>query len=182
MRRPTSTTRIVVGLLFSVFVSACEPPSPDEQSGEFTTVLLVRHAEKELSGDDPGLTELGAERAAKLTHVAGEMGVTAVYSTQFLRTRATAIPLAERLGLDVNIVSASDSLATEMANIVLTQHAGDVVAIVNHSNTVPPIIEALGVTPAPVIEDDEYDDLYIVIIAPSGSVHMVPLRYGRETP
>ena len=69
-----------------------------------------------------------------------------------------------------------------MAEIVRTRHVGETVVIVSHSNTVPAIIGELGVSPVPVIEYDEYDDLYVVIIEPSGEVQLLPLRYGRETP
>ena len=182
MTRRTLTAQGMVGLLLTVAFLGCETRSPNEVSGEITTVVLVRHAEKELSGDDPGLTEPGTERAHKLAHVAGEMEVSAVYSTQFLRTRATAEPLANLLGLDLNVVAGGGSYAAEMAEIVRTRHVGETVVIVSHSNTVPAIIGELGVSPVPVIEDDEYDDLYVVIIAPSGEVHLLPLRYGRETP
>jgi broad specificity phosphatase PhoE len=163
-------------------ILACNSSSPNDETNAFTTVLLVRHAEKQLSGDDPGLTEIGTERAAALAHVAGELGVTTIYTTQFLRTRATAEPLADFLGLELNVVTSGDSYAAEMAETIRTQHAGEAVVIVSHSNTVPDIVGELGASPVPVIDDDEYDDLYVVVIAPGGEVQLVPLRYGRETP
>lgn len=182
MNRRTYTALGLVGLLLTVGLLACESRSPNDDPGDFTTVLLVRHAEKELSGDDPGLTEQGTERAAELAHVAAELGVDAVYSTQYQRTRATALPLANLLGLELNVVAGRPSYPAEMAEIVRTQHRGGTVVIVSHSNTVPAIIGELGVSPVPVIEDDEYDDLYVVVIAPGGNAHLVSLRYGRETP
>ncbi len=182
MLRGILTTRGLLGLFTTVLFLGCVPESQHADPGSFTTVLLVRHAEKELSGDDPPLTAHGAERAAELAHVAGEMGVSTIYCTQFLRTRTTAEPLANLLGLDLTVISAGSSYAAEMAEILRTQHVGETVAIVSHSNTVPEIIGELGVTPIPVIEDDEYDDLYVVVIAPNGESHLVSLRYGRETP
>ena len=168
--------------MLAALVLGCAPDSPTHEANAFTTVVLVRHAEKELTGDDPGLTELGVQRAAALAHVAGEMGVDAVYSTQYLRTRATAEPLANLLDLELNVITATPSYAAEMADIVRSRHDGETVVIVSHSNTVPDIIAELGGSPVPFVEDNEYDDLYIVVIAPSGEAHLVPLRYGAETP
>lgn len=158
-----------------------------------TTVVLVRHAEKIVSGDqtdssmfdpnDPGLTEIGLERAQELAHVLGEAGVDAIYATQFARTKLTARPLAEALGIPVREVAAgAGDYGAEMAGIINAEHLGDVVVVVGHSNTVPAVIEALGAGPAPVIEEDEYDDLYVVSFGGSGGATLLLLRYGRQTP
>ena len=74
------------------------------------------------------------------------------------------------------------SYAAEMADIVRTRHRGETVVIVSHSNTLPTIIGELGIEPVPFIADDEYDDLYIVFVAPRGKARLLSLRYGRETP
>jgi phosphohistidine phosphatase SixA len=170
----------IVGLLAGFFVVACQTSSVNERAEEITTVILVRHAEKELVGDDPELTPAGAERALALAHVVGEVNVSAVYATPFARTRNTALPLADLLGLEVSVVAPGQSFAVEMAEIVRTEHVGETVVIVSHSNTTPAIIGELGVTPIPTIEDDEYDDLYVVTITSGGKVSLLPLRYGLE--
>lgn len=158
-----------------------------------TTVILVRHAEKMVSGDeaganmfdpaDPGLTEAGMERARELAHVLGETGIDAIYATQFARTKLTARPLAELLGIQVREVTAGAAdYADRMAAIIRDEHPGDVVLVVGHSNTGPAVIEALGAKPVPVIDDDEYDDLYFVKLGGSGAPVLLSLRFGRETP
>jgi hypothetical protein len=86
------------------------------------------------------------------------------------------------LGLEVNKITATPSYPGEMAEIIRSRHAGETVVVVGHSNTVPTMIGELGVSPMPFIEDDEYDDLYVVVLAPSGQAHLVSLRYGAETP
>jgi broad specificity phosphatase PhoE len=181
MIRGTFTTPGLAALLL-VCAAVCQANAQQQNSGEFTTVILVRHAEKTQTADDPGLTELGAERALALAHVLGEVEINAVYATQFTRTRATARPLADLLGLDVSVIDAGSSYASGMAGIIRDQHLGEAVVIVSHSNTVPAIIAELGVAPVPVINDDEYDDLYVVTISPGGEVTLLPLRYGAETP
>ena len=172
----------VGGLLLALGAVACQTSSMRGQNNGITTVILIRHAEKQQTGDDPALTETGGERALALAHVVGEVNVSAVYATQFARTRKTALPLADLLGLDVTVVAASRSYTADMAEIIRTQHQGEVVVIVSHSNTVPAIIAELGVTPVPAIDDDEYDDLYVVTVTPTGQVGLLPLRYGRATP
>ncbi len=181
MKRVLLSSCKILGLMLVFGALACQTSSVNDSADGITTIVLVRHAEKELVGDDPDLTAAGAERAAALSHVLGEVDVSAVYSTPFARTRNTAMPLANLLGLEVNVVAPGQSFAADMAAIVRSRHLGETVVIVSHSNTTPEIIGALGVTPTPTIEDDEYDDLYLVMIAPTGQVSLLPLRYGRET-
>jgi broad specificity phosphatase PhoE len=181
MTRSLPQASAILGLVLTLSVLACDTNSSNGRNDGITTVILVRHAEKDSVGDDPELTAAGEERALALAHVVGEANVRAVYATEFARTRNTALPLANLLGLEVVAFAPSESYVTDMAELVLGRHRGDVVVIVSHSNTVPAIIGELGGYPVPVIDDDEYDDLYVVTIAPGGQVSLLPLRYGRET-
>ena len=171
----------IFGLLLGLGALACQTSSVSDHAETITTVILVRHAEKELVGDDPALTPVGTDRAMAFAHVVGEVNVSAVYTTPFARTRSTAIPLASVLGLNVTEVSVGQSFATEMADIVRNRHVGETVVIVSHSNTTPAIIGELGVSPIPTIDDDEYDDLYVVTLTSTGQVSLLTLRYGSET-
>ena len=85
------------------------------------------------------------------------------------------------LGLPVTVVNAAAGYTKEMAQLIRTKHRGDIVVVVSHSNTVPEIIAALGATPVPVIDENEYDDLYVVTLF-AGGAHVLNLRYGRESP
>ncbi|MCK5408133.1 MAG: histidine phosphatase family protein, partial [Candidatus Krumholzibacteria bacterium] len=71
---------------------------------------------------------------------------------------------------------------SDMAAWIRANHAGDIVVAVSHSNTVPALIETLGASPVPTIEDNEYDDLYVVTIDAGGNARLLALRYGKETP
>ena len=149
-----------------------------------TTVILVRHAEK--GGDpadrDPELNEAGRERARTLAHVLGEANVSAIYSTPFLRTRHTAQPLAELLGIEITVTPVSQTMTEDLVATLRNDHAGQVILVVGHSNTVPPIVNALGGGPFENLADDEYDDLFVVTLAADGSTTVVRLRYGKPTP
>src|SRR5690349_12166945 len=79
-------------------------------SAQRKTLLLVRHAEKDVSAtadpDNPALTSAGTERAARLARKLRKYKVGAVYSTNFQRTMNTARPTAERRGLTVRTYDA----------------------------------------------------------------------------
>jgi broad specificity phosphatase PhoE len=147
-----------------------------------TTVILVRHAEKAGPTGDVPLNGAGQERARVLVHVLGELEIDAIYSTPFARTRQTAQPLADAVGLDVTLMDVGATYSRSMAAKIRSEHEGDVVVVVSHSNTVPEIIRELGAGPVPTIEDHEYDDLYVVTLTGDGQAKLLSLRYGRETP
>ena len=52
-----------------------------------------------------------------------------------------------------------------------------VALVVGHSNSVPPILRALGCAEEVSIASDEYDNLFIVVPATSGKATLVRLRY-----
>lgn len=145
---------------------------------DLTTVILVRHAEKVAStGDDPALSETGAARAAELARILADVPVDVIYTTQFLRTRDTAAPLAKARGLEAVVVTAGKTYATEMAKIIREKHAGKTVLVVGHSNSTSNLLRELGVKNPPSIDETRYDDLFIYTISGNTS-RLVPLRYG----
>lgn len=165
-------------LAFAFFLLA-----PSAYAQRVTTVILVRHAEKAAEpASDPPLTEAGRERARALVDVAREAGVTAIVTTPFARTRGTAQPIAEALGLVPEVVnSRTPRHAQEVAALVRTKYAGGVVLVVGHSNTIPAIVAALGAKEPPPICDGEYDDVFIVTIPESGAARLIRARYGEPS-
>jgi 2,3-bisphosphoglycerate-dependent phosphoglycerate mutase len=149
-----------------------------------TTVVLVRHAEKTENSYDPPLSAAGERRVQALVRILSDVPIDAIYSTPFARTRDTARPLARARGLPVleDPVPSSSAYAAEMADRVLTQHRGDVILFVGHSNTTVDLIAALGVTDPPTIAEEQYDHLFIVTILPDGGARLLTLRYGQVTP
>ena len=132
-------------------------------------VIFVRHAERADGGAkaqtmtstpaDPLLSEAGEARAARLATMLADAGIKAIYTTEFRRTQDTGKPLAAKLGLTVQAISARD--AGTLATRVKAEHPKDVVLIVGHSNTVPEAIRAFG---GPVVKmaDDEYNAIYVL--------------------
>jgi broad specificity phosphatase PhoE len=144
----------------------------------------VRHAEKAATpANDPPLTAKGEARARALATIARKDGVQAILTTQYLRTRETARPAAESLHITPEVVNAGGAdHAREVARRIMQEHQGQVVLVVEHSNTIPAIVAALGAPEPPPICDNEYDGLYTVLIAPTRATTVMKSRYGATSP
>jgi broad specificity phosphatase PhoE len=147
-----------------------------------TTVILVRHAEKnvEPGNNNPSLSPAGQARAQELTHVLSSMGISAIYATQYLRTQQTAQPIANQLGLPVNQIDSGNT--TELIRRIRSNHRGAVVFVVGHNNTVPAAIAGLGGGNLPMIPETEYDNLFVVTVSRFGKAKVVKLKYGSQIP
>jgi broad specificity phosphatase PhoE len=153
------------------------------QAARSTTVILVRHAEKAAEpADDPPLTATGEARAKDLWNAVKDAGVTAIITTQLVRTRATAEPTANAVHVTPEVVRAGGAAHAQDVASAVRKHDGQTVLVVGHSNTVPAIVEALGAPRPANICDPEYDNLYIVTIAPDGKANLVRAKYGQPTP
>ena len=87
-------------LLATAFTCAAEP-SPT------TVVVLVRHAEAVPDGGkDRDLSAAGRARAAVLAETLGSAGIERIITSQFVRTRETARPLAEAHALVPEVIQA----------------------------------------------------------------------------
>src|SRR5215212_4122138 len=71
-------------------------------------VIVVRHAEKADQSPDTALSAKGRARAKALADLLRGAGVTHIITSEFVRTRDTAAPLAALLGLSVERVPARD--------------------------------------------------------------------------
>lgn len=147
-----------------------------------TVVLLVRHAEKATDDPtDPNLSDTGRQRAQALVNVSAK--VSAIYTTQYKRTQQTAQPLADQLKLTLTKVEItkenSAGYAAALAKEIRAKHAGRTILVVGHSNTIPPIIEALsGLKVSAFDEATEFDRLTILILPKKGPVEIIQARYG----
>ena len=146
-----------------------------------TTVIMIRHAEKVIDPNNPDvdLSPAGQARAQELVRMFGDAGINAIYATQYKRTQQTVKPLADRLGLPINQVNSKNT--ADLVAQIHAQHAGQVIFISGHNNTVPEIIAALGGPTFPVIPETEFDNLYIVTVYRTGKAKVVKLKYGSPT-
>ncbi|HEX4682390.1 MAG TPA: phosphoglycerate mutase family protein [Gemmatimonadaceae bacterium] len=148
-----------------------------------TTVILTRHAEKAAApADDPPLTAEGEARARALFTAVKDAGISAIITTNFARTKATAAPTASALGITPEALVARDPNHVQAVVDAVRRHTGRTVLVVGHSNTVPAIIAALGAPRPPDICDATYDDLFVVTLHPDGKATFVHSRYGAPSP
>ena len=151
-------------------------------SATTTTIVLIRHAEKQVGAiSDAPLSPPGEVRATRLAQMFGEAAplgrVQKIYVTDTRRTQQTAAGLAQRLGLKPEIVEGKgDSKA--FARRVLRENRGGRALVVGHSNTVPEIVAALtGETDVPPIDDEQFDTMYIVTVPTIGRASVLQIRY-----
>jgi broad specificity phosphatase PhoE len=135
-------------------------------------VILVRHAEREASGSDPGLNAAGKRRALLLASMLAGAGVTAIFTSQARRTQETAAPLAAKLRKASRVID--EDVADAKAQIL---GGGACVLVVGHSDTVPGFIAALGGPPGLAIGDDEFDNMFVLSAIPPSIASLVRLRY-----
>jgi broad specificity phosphatase PhoE len=151
-----------------------------------TVVVLVRHAERAATpADDPVLTEAGRARADALRAVLADARVDAIITTHYERTRKTAEPLAKAAKVAPVIVRAGADTAAhvrEVAAAVRGQPAAGLVVVVGHSNTIPPIIAALGGPTLPDLCDAEYARLFTLVLPPDAPPHLIQSFYGAADP
>jgi len=125
------------------------------------TIFIVRHAEKAASaGKDPDLSETGRARAEALAKTLKDANVVAIYVTEFKRTQQTAAPLAKALGISVTDLPAKD-IATLTAKL---RTSNGNALVVGHGDTIPNLIRALGISAPINIAENDYDNLFIVVL------------------
>ena len=152
------------------------------ESQATTTIIFVRHAEKEITNDDdPALTDEGKRRVFELTRQLKDAdvvaGIDAIYSTPFKRNMQTAGSLASALNLKIHNYEKDNY--EQVLNEIQDKHKGKIILVVGHSDTLPGLMAELGASKkVPVIADNEYDNIYIVSIPWFGKTKTIRLRYG----
>ncbi len=151
-------------------------------SANTTTVVLIRHAEKQVNAiSDAPLSPAGEVRANRLAQMFGDAStfgrIGNIYVTDTRRTQQTAAGVAQRLALTPKVVEARTSSA-DLASQVLRENRGGRALVVGHSNTVPEIVAALADRDdIPPISDEEFDTLYVVSVPTIGHASVLRLKY-----
>ncbi|NDE60949.1 MAG: FAD-dependent oxidoreductase, partial [Cyclobacteriaceae bacterium] len=132
-------------LLFSLFLllGACTSQNSPK------TIFIVRHAEKQLLGNDPALAYVGEVRAKKLAQILEKENIKHVFSTDFLRTKSTAQPTAT--AANVPITTYDPGQQEEFVQ-QLRQLEGNIL-VIGHSNTVSPLANTF------ITEGEKFEDL-----------------------
>ena len=127
-----------------------------------TTYYIVRHAEKETTNtmaSDVPLSAAGKQRAEALKEMLKDENIKHIYSTNFIRTKSTAQPLADSIHVPIETYDPKDS--TFINKLKATD--GNVL-IVGHSNTVDDLVNGLSGKKEinGDLPDAEYGDLFVV--------------------
>jgi len=147
--------RVVLFGLTAILIAGCAAKVPESDA----TYYLVRHAEKTTEKSDPSLTQQGQQRAEDLAQRLSDVSLTGIYSSDYIRTRDTAAPVATSKTLNVSIYDPRD--LDGFAKELLAQKGHFL--IVGHSNTTPQLSALLGGPEGtPIVEATEYDRLYIL--------------------
>jgi len=147
-----------------------------------TTIILVRHAEKAVMQGDMPLSEAGAARAKELARVLADARVSAIYTTQYRRTKETVAPLADALKLTPKEITAGGKeYPATVVREVLANHKGETVVVAGHSNTTVDVLRELGMKDPPFIPEPQFDDLFVCTVGDTLPASCVALRYGAVT-
>ncbi|HJR61652.1 MAG TPA: phosphoglycerate mutase family protein [Vicinamibacterales bacterium] len=143
-------------------------------------IFVVRHAERAdsstgaapMMATDPDLSEAGRGRAQSLAAALKDARITAIYTTEYKRTRQTAEPLAKALGIEITVVPARD-----LAGLIekVKASTGNVL-VVGHSNTVGDVLAKLGAAEPVKLGDNDYDSLFVLTTGATPSLVRLHFR------
>ena len=158
-----------------IITPAQDEPAPAEKS---TVIYLVRHAEKATnSPTDPDLSAAGHLRAQVLIDTLSKIQLSAIYTSNYKRTRQTVAPTAQAKNLTPVVYNANDLAA--LAAKVMQENLNQTVLITGHSNTVLETIEAFKAKrPIAVINESDYNYLFKVTLKENKDPEVEVKRYG----
>jgi phosphohistidine phosphatase SixA len=157
---------VLVLIIFFIIFSNCTQVKKNitTSNNEVSTFYFIRHAEKDRSDKtnrNPHLTEAGIARAQHWKDILKNIDFDAVYSTDYYRTKETAIPLAQENNVDLTIYDANilDGEKLKIDNV------GKTILVVGHSDTTPKFVNhVIGQEKHSSIDDSNNGNLYIVTI------------------
>jgi phosphohistidine phosphatase SixA len=144
-----------------------------------TIVVVVRHAEVEQQADqDPSLSLVGKERAARLARVLAQLqtprAIDAVLAADTRRAQQTVQPLAEALALPTNVIPPSGW--ENLADRIHHEHRGEVVLVTGDAKQVAQVLAELTAEEV-TIADGDYDRLYVIFTPQLSRTRMLRLSY-----
>lgn len=141
-----------------------------------TVIYLVRHAEKEKTKGDVHLTNTGKTRANNLKSILIDEQLDMVFSTRFNRTQETAEPSATAHQL--NIQEYDPGRLESFGQSILDNHQGKKILVVGHSNTTPKLLNFfMGEEVKGMIDESDYENLYVISISKKGNAKALLLKY-----
>jgi phosphohistidine phosphatase SixA len=142
-----------------------------------STIFVSRHADRYGSEPDPSLTPAGEKQAKALAQLLCEANVRHIFTTELIRTRQTAEPLARLIQVTPEAVPQAnfDELIQKVRAALQPNQS---ILVVGHRETVPKIVHVLTGKEIAPIRGDEYGRLIAITMFPDGSSSVVTLRYA----
>lgn len=130
------------------------------------TVILLRHAEKNASPTadkvNPDLSPEGKQRAQRLVETLKKYKPDVIYSSDFIRTRLTATPLAEKRKVPIEIYD--HKKLDELAALIMNGK-GKRIVVVGHNTTTPALANLLiKQEKYPALSESEYGKIWVIKI------------------
>lgn len=150
--------------LFLILLFGVQVETYAQDKDSMFTIYLVRHAEKELSADnpkDPPLTPCGEQRAASLEVFLSAVQLDAIYSSDYTRTRHTARPVAQNRTMETRLYDPKK--LEEFAKLLIER--GEDALVVGHSNSTPVLAGLLIGEKLEPIDESIYNRIYQVVIS-----------------
>lgn len=128
-------------LLLCLCTGIVQSAVAQQPAGEASTIIIMRHAEKESGSDpDPRLSVAGKLRAGRLAELLKDVAVTKLMATPYKRTQQTLADLAAAKGLPIE---SYDPAALPALAQTLQESKGQTVVIAGHANTAPDLVNLL---------------------------------------
>jgi hypothetical protein len=144
-----------------------------------TVIILVRHAEQvQDAAANPRLSTEGQQRAANLQQLLArakpERGVDAVYVAEGSAAQQTAAPLAESMGLAVNVVATADWEG--LPGFIMRNHAGEVALVVGTRAGLLSLLKEHTVMEF-ALDDNDYGSVFVISRSRLSKPAVIRLRY-----
>jgi len=157
--------KIIVSFLLGLFLFAFAGSDGFAQHRKLT-VILLRHAEKDISENadsaNPELSAEGKLRAQNLVKIINKYNPDAIYSTNYIRTRATVMPLAGSRRAMIFVYDPQN--LNQMVDLIMSGKLKRIV-VVGHSNTAPQLANLLiKQDKYKTLAESEYDKIWIIKI------------------
>ena len=144
-----------------------------QENNETFTIYLVRHSEKDLTSSnysDPPLSKCGEQRSENLSNFLRDVNLDIIYSTDYIRTKNTALPIAMSKGLEVKEYNGQE--LKDFSKLLASRKQNALV--VGHSNTTGVLAGLLIGEEIGVFDLNIYDRIYqVVIYKDSGRLHLL---------
>ncbi|MBK6952768.1 MAG: histidine phosphatase family protein [Crocinitomicaceae bacterium] len=124
-----------------------------------TSLIIVRHAEKNNETDTTTLTPAGYDRSQRLATWLTNTNLSAIYTTPFVRMQQTAEPTAKQKKLPIQ-----DYTPHEIPEIdrIISANSGKTVLVVGHGNSIPNILNHY--TGSSLQNLSGYNDIFVLNI------------------